>query len=47
LLPLGKEDHFKGQIDVINKKAVVYSDNDQRIDIRTCRRSKRVCRSCG
>src|SRR5216110_3979990 len=29
LLPLGKEDQFKGQIDVINKKAVVYSDSDQ------------------
>ena len=24
LLPLGKEDQFKGQIDVINKKAVIY-----------------------
>src|SRR5438309_3398249 len=29
LLPLGKEDQFKGQIDVINKKAVVYSDSDE------------------
>ena len=29
LLPLGKEDQFKGQIDVINKKAIIYSDNDQ------------------
>src|SRR5207249_4245264 len=29
LLPLGKEDQFKGQIDVINKKAIVYSDSDQ------------------
>ncbi len=29
LLPLGKEDHFKGQIDFINKKAVVYSDSDE------------------
>src|SRR5207249_4663166 len=29
LLPLGKEDQFKGQIDVINKKAVIYSDSDQ------------------
>src|SRR5437764_1599626 len=29
LLPLGKEDQFKGQIDVINKKAVLYSDSDQ------------------
>ena len=28
LLP-GKEDQFKGQIDVINKKAVIYSDSDQ------------------
>src|SRR6266511_5680338 len=29
LLPLGKEDQFKGQIDVINKKTVIYSDSDQ------------------
>src|SRR5438874_3086977 len=29
LLPLGKEDQFKGQLDVINKKAVLYSDSDQ------------------
>src|SRR5881397_4073001 len=29
LLPLGKEDQFKGQIDVINKKAVIYSDSDE------------------
>src|SRR5467141_3288116 len=29
LLPLGKEDQFKGQLDVINKKAVIYSDSDQ------------------
>jgi elongation factor G len=29
LLPLGKEDHLKGQIDVINKKAIIYSDSDQ------------------
>src|SRR5947207_2923245 len=29
LLPLGKEDQFKGQIDVINKKVVIYSDSDQ------------------
>src|SRR4030095_14427175 len=29
LLPLGKEDQFKGQMDVINKKAVIYSDSDQ------------------
>src|SRR5580700_4197390 len=29
LLPLGKEDQFKGQIDVINKKAIIYLDNDQ------------------
>jgi elongation factor G len=28
LLPLGKEDQLKGQIDVINKKAVLYSDSD-------------------
>src|SRR6266536_2448010 len=29
LLPLGKEDQFKGQIDVINKRTVIYSDSDQ------------------
>ncbi|MES2308343.1 MAG: elongation factor G, partial [Verrucomicrobiota bacterium] len=29
LIPLGKEDYLKGQIDVINQKAVVYSDNDK------------------
>ena len=28
LIPLGKEDHLKGQLDVVNKKAVIYSDND-------------------
>jgi elongation factor G len=28
LIPLGKEDHLRGQLDVINKKAVIYSDND-------------------
>src|SRR5256714_14721774 len=29
LLPLGKEDYLKGQLDVINKKAIIYSDSDQ------------------
>src|ERR1700747_1712177 len=28
LIPLGKEDHLKGQLDVINKKAIIYSDSD-------------------
>jgi elongation factor G len=28
LVPLGKEDHIKGQLDVINKRAVIYSDSD-------------------
>ena len=28
LIPLGKEDYLKGQLDVINKKAVIYSDSD-------------------
>ena len=28
LIPLGKEDHLRGQLDIINKKAVLYSDND-------------------
>ena len=29
LIPIGKEDYLKGQIDVVNQKAVIYSDNDQ------------------
>jgi elongation factor G len=29
LIPLGAEDHLRGQLDVINKKAILYSDNDQ------------------
>ncbi len=29
LIPLGKEDHLKGQIDILNHKAIIYSDNDQ------------------
>ena len=29
LIPLGKEDYLKGQIDVLNQKAIIYSDNDQ------------------
>ena len=29
LIPLGKEDYLKGQLDVINRKAVIYLDNDQ------------------
>jgi len=28
LLPLGKEDYLKGQLDIINKKAIIYSDSD-------------------
>src|SRR6186713_1107953 len=28
LVPLGKEDYLKGQLDVINKKAIIYSDSD-------------------
>jgi elongation factor G len=28
LIPLGKEDTLRGQIDVVNKKVVIYSDND-------------------
>jgi elongation factor G len=28
LYPLGKEDHIRGQLDVINKRAVIYSDSD-------------------
>jgi elongation factor G len=29
LIPLGKEDYLKGQIDILNQKAVIYSDSDQ------------------
>ncbi|VVM05868.1 Elongation factor G [Methylacidimicrobium cyclopophantes] len=29
LLPLGKEDQFHGQIDIINRKAILYSDSDR------------------
>src|SRR5260370_3486864 len=29
LLPLGKEDQLQGQLDVINKKAIIYSDSDE------------------
>src|SRR6266567_2725629 len=29
LLPLGSEDQLRGQLDVINKKAIIYSENDQ------------------
>ncbi len=29
LIPLGKEDYLKGQIDVVNQKALVYSDDDR------------------
>ena len=28
LIPIGSEDHLKGQIDVLNKKAVVYTEDD-------------------
>src|ERR1700743_409745 len=29
IMPLGAEDQLKGQIDIINQKAVIYSDNDK------------------
>jgi elongation factor G len=29
LLPLGREDQLQGQLDLINKKAIIYSDSDQ------------------
>ena len=29
LLPLGREDQLRGQLDIINKKAIIYSENDQ------------------
>src|SRR6266581_7749818 len=28
MIPIGKEDQFKGVIDVVNQKAIVYDDND-------------------
>src|SRR5262249_1009658 len=28
LIPIGKEDYLKGQLDVINNKAILYSDNN-------------------
>ncbi len=28
LIPIGAEDQLKGQIDVVNKKAIIYADND-------------------
>ncbi len=28
LIPLGKEDHLKGQLDIINQKAVIYHDDN-------------------
>ena len=28
LIPLGKEDYLKGQLDVVNKKAVIYADDE-------------------
>lgn len=28
LIPIGAEDNLKGQLDVLNKKAVIYNDND-------------------
>ena len=29
LIPIGAEDYLKGQLDVINRKAIIYSDHDQ------------------
>ncbi len=29
LLPIGKEDHFRGVIDVVNQKAILYSEADE------------------
>src|SRR3989440_12148836 len=28
-LPIGKEDYFKGVIDIVNQKAIVYDENDE------------------
>ncbi len=38
LIPLGKEDHLKGQLDVVNRKAVFYLDDDSMgSDLRSAR----------
>jgi len=29
LLPIGKEDYFRGVIDLVNQKAIIYDDNDE------------------
>ncbi len=29
LIPIGREDYLKGQLDVVNNKAIIYSDHDQ------------------
>ena len=29
ILPIGKEDHLRGVIDVVNQKAIVYDDSDE------------------
>ncbi len=29
LIPIGSEEHLKGQIDVVNQKAIIYSDDDK------------------
>ena len=47
LLPLGKEDQLKGQLDVINKKAIIYSDRRSAwIDLRSDRYPEGTCRRC-
>jgi len=28
MIPIGKEDHLKGVIDIVNQKAIIYDDND-------------------
>src|SRR5437764_9151651 len=29
MIPIGKEDYFKGVIDVVNQKAIIYDDTDE------------------
>ena len=41
LIPLGKEDYLKGQLDVVNRKAVFYLDNDSMGSTYEVRRSAR------
>ena len=46
LIPLGREDQLRGQLDVMNQKAIIYSDDDaDGLDLRSRRDSRRNMRS--